>query len=299
MKLHYYPETDSLYIELKPEPGVQNARGRRRPQRRPRRQRRGRRLRHRLRFEAIRPLHGWRRSPCPRARRSPRNAEQREPNAPFFDLHPRRRRPSSTTTASGGATSACAAARSPRSATSRSAAAGERIDCRGLLVLPGVIDSQVHFREPGAVAQGGPRNRLAGRRARRRHERVRDAQHPSADRRRPRRSPTSSRGRAGGCIATSPSGSAAPTTTPRRSPSSSACPARRGSRCSWARRPAPAGRRRRGRAGDPEGGAPPRRLPQRRRGAAERAQSLARPRRSRLAPGLARRNRARSARPSG
>ena len=29
------------------------------------------------------------------------------------------------------------------------AAAGERIDCRGLHVLPGVIDSQVHFREPG------------------------------------------------------------------------------------------------------------------------------------------------------
>ncbi|HEY1941958.1 MAG TPA: dihydroorotase [Roseiarcus sp.] len=31
-----------------------------------------------------------------------------------------------------------------------SASAGERIDCRGLHVLPGVIDSQVHFREPGA-----------------------------------------------------------------------------------------------------------------------------------------------------
>src|SRR5579885_74721 len=31
------------------------------------------------------------------------------------------------------------------------AAAGERIDCRGLHVLPGVIDSQVHFREPGAT----------------------------------------------------------------------------------------------------------------------------------------------------
>jgi dihydroorotase len=31
------------------------------------------------------------------------------------------------------------------------AAAGERIDCRGLHVLPGVIDSQVHFREPGLV----------------------------------------------------------------------------------------------------------------------------------------------------
>jgi len=27
--------------------------------------------------------------------------------------------------------------------------AGERVDCRGLTVLPGVIDSQVHFREPG------------------------------------------------------------------------------------------------------------------------------------------------------
>jgi dihydroorotase len=31
------------------------------------------------------------------------------------------------------------------------AAAGERIDCRGLHVLPGVIDSQVHFREPGLI----------------------------------------------------------------------------------------------------------------------------------------------------
>src|SRR5579871_3573934 len=30
-------------------------------------------------------------------------------------------------------------------------AAGERIDCRGLHILPGVIDSQVHFREPGLV----------------------------------------------------------------------------------------------------------------------------------------------------
>jgi dihydroorotase len=29
------------------------------------------------------------------------------------------------------------------------ASAGERIDCKGLTVLPGVIDSQVHFREPG------------------------------------------------------------------------------------------------------------------------------------------------------
>src|SRR5215211_1883839 len=28
-------------------------------------------------------------------------------------------------------------------------AAGETIDCRGLHVIPGVIDTQVHFREPG------------------------------------------------------------------------------------------------------------------------------------------------------
>src|SRR5215472_10742083 len=28
-------------------------------------------------------------------------------------------------------------------------AAGETIDCRGLHILPGVIDTQVHFREPG------------------------------------------------------------------------------------------------------------------------------------------------------
>lgn len=31
------------------------------------------------------------------------------------------------------------------------AAAGQYIDCRGLHVLPGVIDTQVHFREPGLV----------------------------------------------------------------------------------------------------------------------------------------------------
>ena len=30
-------------------------------------------------------------------------------------------------------------------------AAGEWIDCRGLHILPGVIDTQVHFREPGAI----------------------------------------------------------------------------------------------------------------------------------------------------
>ena len=30
------------------------------------------------------------------------------------------------------------------------AVAGEVVDCTGLHVLPGVIDTQVHFREPGA-----------------------------------------------------------------------------------------------------------------------------------------------------
>ena len=31
------------------------------------------------------------------------------------------------------------------------ASAGETIDCAGLHILPGVIDSQVHFREPGPM----------------------------------------------------------------------------------------------------------------------------------------------------
>jgi len=31
--------------------------------------------------------------------------------------------------------------------------AGEVIDCTGLTILPGVIDSQVHFREPGLEAK--------------------------------------------------------------------------------------------------------------------------------------------------
>ncbi|MGO4842896.1 dihydroorotase, partial [Rhizobiaceae sp. 2RAB30] len=30
-----------------------------------------------------------------------------------------------------------------------SASAGTTIDCTGLHILPGVVDSQVHFREPG------------------------------------------------------------------------------------------------------------------------------------------------------
>ena len=45
--------------------------------------------------------------------------------------------------------------------------AGETIDCRGLHILPGVIDSQVHFREPGAEhkedLESGSRAAVAGR----------------------------------------------------------------------------------------------------------------------------------------
>ena len=33
------------------------------------------------------------------------------------------------------------------------ASAAETIDCSGLHILPGVIDSQVHFREPGLEAK--------------------------------------------------------------------------------------------------------------------------------------------------
>ena len=55
------------------------------------------------------------------------------------------------------------------------------IDCRGLHILPGVIDTQVHFREPGPDPQGRPRNRLAQRGDGRRHRGVRDAEHRSAD----------------------------------------------------------------------------------------------------------------------
>ena len=63
----------------------------------------------------------------------------------------------------------------------RGAARASASIARGLHILPGVIDSQVHFREPGLDPQGGSRDRLARGRARRRHRRVRNAQHRSAD----------------------------------------------------------------------------------------------------------------------
>src|SRR6266480_7712697 len=46
------------------------------------------------------------------------------------------------------------------------AAAGEVIDCRGLHILPGVIDTQVHFREPGLThkedLESGSRSAVMG-----------------------------------------------------------------------------------------------------------------------------------------
>src|SRR6478752_4891344 len=46
------------------------------------------------------------------------------------------------------------------------AQAGKVIDCRGLHVLPGVIDTQVHFREPGAThkedLESGSRSAVMG-----------------------------------------------------------------------------------------------------------------------------------------
>ena len=107
------------------------------------------------------------------------------------------------------------------------AAAGEVIDCRGLHLLPGVIDSHVHFREPGLDPQGGPGNGLARRGAGRRH---RVFEMPNTD-------PTTTdaealadkvSARITACTATSPSMSAPRTRTPRAGRTRTA--ARRGGR---------------------------------------------------------------------
>ncbi len=58
------------------------------------------------------------------------------------------------------------------------------IDATGLHILPGVIDTQVHFREPGATHKEDLEIGLARGGARRRHGRLRNAQHQSADDRR-------------------------------------------------------------------------------------------------------------------
>ena len=97
------------------------------------------------------------------------------------------------------------------------------VDCAGLHILPGLIDSQVHFREPGPVhkedLETGSRAAVLG--------------GVTAVFEMPNTNPLTTTPEAladkvargtGGCIAISPSGSAAPMTTPGYSPNLSACP---------------------------------------------------------------------------
>ena len=105
------------------------------------------------------------------------------------------------------------------------AAAGEVIDCRGLHLLPGVIDSHVHFREPGLThkedLESGSRGAVLGG-----VTAVFEMPNTESDRRpMPRRWPTRSSARITACIATSPSMSAPRARTPAISASSSGCPA--------------------------------------------------------------------------
>ena len=148
--------------------------------------------------------------------------------------------------------------------------------------LPGPAHSSRRHRFPGAFSragprsQGGPGDRLARRRSRRGHGRVRNAQHRSGDDQRggarrqasPRERPHALRLRLLGRRHA----------RQRRRHSRTRAPARRGGDqgVHGLLDRAPAGRRRRRRAGDPQENAPARRLPQRRRGAPQRAQSLAR-----------------------
>ena len=118
------------------------------------------------------------------------------------------------------------------------ASAGEVVDATGLTVLPGVIDTQVHFREPGLewkedLETGSPR-RGPGRGRRR----VRDAEHQSQHHR---------PGDAGGQAGPRPRPDVdRPRLLHRRHPrqcgaiwaSWSGCPAAAGSRSSWGPRPA-------------------------------------------------------------
>ncbi len=60
------------------------------------------------------------------------------------------------------------------------ASAAEVIDCKGLHILPGVMDTQVHFREPGLTHQERSRNRFAQCRDGWCHRCVRNAEHQSA-----------------------------------------------------------------------------------------------------------------------
>ena len=115
--------------------------------------------------------------------------------------------------------------------------AGETIDCRGLHVLPGVIDTQVHFREPGLThkedLETGSRSAVMG-------GVTAVFEMPNTNRTRPARmrSPTRSSAGITACIAILRSMSAPRARTPKTWASSNAFPACGASRCSWAPRPA-------------------------------------------------------------
>ncbi len=119
-----------------------------------------------------------------------------------------------------------------------SAKAAEMIDCGGLHILPGVIDTPGAFPRAGAGAQGGSGDRQPRRRARRGHGRIRDAQHEAADDLCRDACRQSAARPDIACSATSRSTSAARARTSPTSRCWSGSKARPASRCSWARRPA-------------------------------------------------------------
>ncbi len=59
--------------------------------------------------------------------------------------------------------------------------AGRIVDCTGLHVLPGVIDTQVHFREPGLDHKEDLEFGISGGGHGRRNRRLRNAEHQSDD----------------------------------------------------------------------------------------------------------------------
>ena len=171
------------------------------------------------------------------------------------------------------------------------ASAGERIDCKGLHVLPGVIDSQVHFREPGPVhkedLETGSRAAVLG--------------GVTAVFEMPNTDPTTTtaealadkmrraKGRMHCDFAFWVGGHARQRRRHSRARTAAGRGGNQGVHGLFDR--AAAGRRRRRRARDPEADPPPRRLPQRGRSAPQRKEAAARRGRSVVASGLARRDR--------
>ena len=171
--------------------------------------------------------------------------------------------------------SASAAAASPRSATCPRPRPARWSIARGLHILPGVIDTQVHFREPGGDPQGRSGIRFAQRGDGRRHRRVRNAQY------RPAHHHARGAGRQG--QARAPSHALRFRLLRRRHLRQLQTSAGMGAAARLLRRQGvhglvdrlAAGRRRRGAAQYPQGDPPARLVPCRGRGAAERAQVVA------------------------